>query len=738
MSRPAPEPKTAVKEIPSLDVESNGRLTDFARACKAAARAVALYPPSHPAIKLSLARLVDAVSHITQRGSVQLGVMPENLLLGGAGSMRPDQAVRETGALLHAHLIGVLTLHNSPPPEGWLPFLNLLAKPHDDVRASGGVARLWGATGQRHLEITEIDYADILREREGELETRWDDVIRACLDLDSPLDDDTVKTLLDLCGDQEKFGEFLEALEQNSNNSLTSKASALLRMLRGVISLLSKNDPTRLESLLKTIAQGLGTISPDLLLEVLSTEQGRAEKAADFVLQVVGRMTDTTLGGFVARNVIAHGGATVRLAQAFRTLVPDNERRPALLEIARTEVAGSPLGETEGFPELWKNAANLLSSYNDEQYVSESYARELTGARSQALSVERVSDDPPERISQWVSTVGAAEVRALSLSLLLDLLRIERDSERWKQVAMTAVGHIEDQLLVGDFGGALQLTETLTKEAMLESTRTASVEAAFAHLVNGTMMTHVVSHLRSADQSGIEQIEKLCYIVGPSVIKGLAEALALEKTTATRQRLTHLLLGFGADGRPAVEKLRASANPAVRRTAIHLLREFGGSDALPDLTTLLDDAEPHVQREAVRAILSIGTEDAYGELQRALATGTNQTREVLTTALVSMRSERAIPLFEYIVRKIDRKGALRRVYLQAIESLGALKAEDAVDLLKDALYSGEWWAPLRTAEVRRVAATALRDIGSTRAMQVLDEAARRGPRGVKAAAKAVR
>ena len=46
-------------------------------------------------------------------------------------------------------------------------------------------------------------------------------------------------------------------------------------------------------------------------------------------------MTDATLGGFVAKGVIAQGGATTRLAQAFQALVPDNERRPGLLEIAR-------------------------------------------------------------------------------------------------------------------------------------------------------------------------------------------------------------------------------------------------------------------------------------------------------------------------------------------------------------------------------------------------------------------
>jgi HEAT repeat protein len=225
--------------------------------------------------------------------------------------------------------------------------------------------------------------------------------------------------------------------------------------------------------------------------------------------------------------------------------------------------------------------------------------------------------------------------------------------------------------------------------------------------------------------------------VGPAVINSLAEALAAEKGTSTRQRLTQLLIGFGAAGRHAVEQLKASPNAAVRRTAIYLLREFGGSDALPDLTALLDDAEPHIQKEAVRAILAIGTEEAYAELQKALATGTDKTRESLVGALIAMRSERAIPLFEYIVRKIDRNGPLRAVYLRAIESLGELKADHTIDLLKSALYSGEWWAPFRTAELRRTAAGALRRIGNQAALAVLQEAAHHGPRSVRNIARSV-
>jgi hypothetical protein len=80
----------------------------------------------------------------------------------------------------------------------------------------------------------------------------------------------------------------------------------------------------------------------------------------------------------------------------------------------------------------------MLTSYSDKNFVSDAYARELSGARTRAVEVERVSDDPPERVQQWLGTIGDSALRALDLSLLLDLLRIEDDPLRWNAVATVA------------------------------------------------------------------------------------------------------------------------------------------------------------------------------------------------------------------------------------------------------------------------------------------------------------
>ena len=118
-------------------------------------------------------------------------------------------------------------------------------------------------------------------------------------------------------------------------------------------------------------------------------------------------MTDESVSHFVAASVIKERGATERLALAFQALVPDTDRQRQLLGLAEREVAASE-GPPEGFAEMWQRVEGMLTSYSDEKYVSEQYARELSGARTRAVDVERASDDPPERIAGWLATVSDA------------------------------------------------------------------------------------------------------------------------------------------------------------------------------------------------------------------------------------------------------------------------------------------------------------------------------------------
>jgi HEAT repeat protein len=731
-----------------LTAEESAKLGEFTRACKAAARAVALYPAAHPAIATTLARLVDLTSAANGSSALKITVLPTSLLLGGRSPVRVDAAVGELAALLHEHLVGELTIHPGGDIEAWRSFLLLLARTPDSVRADGGIARLWMTTGAQHVELREIDYAEVLRERREGREAVWERVLASCLQGQAfDLNPEAVATLAEIAEDPQQFAQLVAALDERAaaSGSVPTRTASLLRLLRGLAEMMARTSPDKLELVLRNMAAAVSQISPELMLDLLAhrTEPGDPGSPGNdtgespVVGQVVERMSDEHIASFVANNVAKDGTATERLAQAFQTLVPNPERRNHLLGLAHDEAATTPLGQTGDFESMWGTVKELLTSYSDASYVSRSYGRELSGARIQAMEVERINDDPPERMATWRETVSPSALRALDLLLLTDLLRIEDDPARWSELMPPVIAQIEDLLLVGDFDAADQLVSVVAREAGPNGTpaRQDAAGSAIQQLADGVMMQHIASHLATIDNETFERIKSICQAIGEVIIRPLAEALSVEERVRTRERLAALLIAFGATGRKAVERLKSSQNPVVRRTAIYLLREFGGSEALPELTLLLDDSELQVQREAIRAMLNIGTDEAYRTLQQALTNGTPQSREAIMQAIGLVRDERATPLFVYILGHVDHTGPLRPVYLRAMESLGALRDPEAVEPLTAALYRGEWWAPRRTAQLRAAAASALARIGTPAAVEALRKAAASPSRGIRAVAR---
>jgi len=620
-------------------------------------------------------------------------------------------------------------------------FLLLLGRTPESLRAEGGIARVWTTMAGRHLEIQEIDYASVLRERSAGIENAlWDNIVANCLQGSAfDLDENAIVELLGLAGDPERLNDLLATIETRADGGgVGAKTAAVMRMLRGIIDVVAKNAPDQVEPVLRNMASAVGQFSPDMLLGLLERRRD-GDEGAQLVQSVVNRMTDGTIARFVARHAVAEGSATDRLAQAFQTLVRDSDQQQRLLALAHDDAAASPLGQTEGFEDVWNHVAQkLLTSYSDASYVSDAYGRELSAARTQALEVEHVSDDPPERVSGWLGTIATSALRALDLTLLKDLLRIEADEERWGDLMAPVVSLVEDLLLVGDFDAASEILSMIVVEAGAGGSKLHRQHALIAIdlLVAGTMMRHIVTHLATIDEAQFERLKTLCVSLGEVLVRPLAEALSVEERPRTRERLTGILLAFGSVARRTIERLKSSQNPLVRRTAIQMMREFGGSEALPDLTELLDDNEPQVQREAVRAILTIGTEEAFKILEQALTTGTTRSRDAIMQSISVVRDERATPLFAYILSHVDHRGALAPVYLRAIESLGALKDPAGIAPLKLALRKGEWWAPGRTKALRNAAAAALARIGTPEAIAVLEDAMNSGSRGIRNASRA--
>jgi hypothetical protein len=722
----------------TLDAETTGKLTEFARACKAAARAVSLYPAAHPAIGSTVGRLSELTASLTANGPFTLEVRPHQISIADAIVPKPDSAIVELSDLLRRQLIGKLTLNVGADKESWRTLLLLLARPPEEVRADGGIKSLWATAGGPSLEIVEIDYAEVLRERLGDAEAVERLVEAAMRGAELDLDESGLRLLLEIVGDPVRLAALMQQLEKRTENTPGEvRVTAFVKLLRGLAEYVGRTNPAQLDKALRDIGQAAGRLSAEAMLELL-LRRSKPEAMAgsvDVVTAMVDRMSDGAVASFVSNSVIAERGATDRLAQVFHTLVPDSERQRKLISLAQPDVAASELGsEEEAFEELWKRVESMLTSYSDAKFVSEGYARELSGAREKAVDVEAISDDPPERVQTWLATVADSSLRRLDDMLLQDLLRIEEDGARWRDIADTVVGYAEDLIRVGYFDQAIRLGGLVVVEGERIPARTPGVQAALERFGRGTTIRQAAKQLRTADDETYERFKRLSHAVGPSVIAPLAEALSTEQDARSRRRLRDILVEFGSAGRESVQQLMHAANWEVRRTAAFLLREFGGEEGLKELLPLLTDTEPLVQREAVQALVLNGTEAAAKILLQALTTTSGRPRETLIAQLGSTHDERAVPLYSYLVRKLNRR-AFPALYVGAVEALGSFGGPEAVGALKEALYSSEWTAPLRTRRTRAAAAQALRRIGNAAAVAALEDASTNGPRGARRAAK---
>ena len=292
-------------------------------------------------------------------------------------------------------------------------------------------------------------------------------------------------------------------------------------------------------------------------------------------------MTEQTIAGFIARNAGADDSSINRVAQAFHTLVREDEQRQRMIALAHDQAAASPFGSTEGFEDVWDRVAErLLTSYSDKAVrVEHLRARALDDAHAGGHDRpdQRRSAGTRERVARHGGDERAA--RSSTWRSLLDLLGIEQDDRRWGTLMRPVVALLEDLMLVGDFDAAATLLSLITESSKPGHPKERRQHALIAidMLVSGSMMRHIVGPRGDDGQRAVRSREGHVRVARRRArASDRGNDFDRRHATASATGCRMILVAFGQAGRRQVERLKNSDNPAVRRTAIMLLREFGG------------------------------------------------------------------------------------------------------------------------------------------------------------------
>ncbi|HYK65412.1 MAG TPA: hypothetical protein VEY94_10725, partial [Patescibacteria group bacterium] len=250
--------RESMSEEAQLSPELARGLLQLARALTAAARNWTLYPPEHPTVSASVARLSDAIQRSAASAVFSVGITPDTLLVEGVPADSAQAAIAEAAALLHDRDLLRITFVGEVPARALRAFLRLLALDADQRRRRGGPAQIWAVDGDPSLALEQIDYEKVLARAEGDVPepARRDDLWRSIVlsivtTQQTVFDERAQERLVAIAASVPDIGDLATAVSSprcgaDGSPMITSQAAAVLAAYRHLTSIVSAKAPERM------------------------------------------------------------------------------------------------------------------------------------------------------------------------------------------------------------------------------------------------------------------------------------------------------------------------------------------------------------------------------------------------------------------------------------------------------------------------------------------------------------
>jgi HEAT repeat protein len=730
-----------MSQASQLSPELGRGVLQLARALVAAAQHWTLYPPDHPAVGQALSRLALAIGQ-NSRGSVfSIGVTPTTLLIEDAPADHTQQAIAEAAALLHDRDILRITFVGDVTADALRTFLNMLTTDAAERRSRGGPAPMWAADGHPSIVIEQVDYKKVLEREQAETPepARRDDIWRSIVlsivaSGRTVLEESAQERLLAIAGSAADISDLAAAVmspkrAMDGSPMITSQAATVFAAFRHLASIVTVMAPDRLPEVMGNLATAAFQLDPHVVMQLMQTEEDPADQAT-VVRGMAAAFDDVKVAQLLARALAIDGQASDRLATIFNTIAPDEDRKRRVLALTRRMLSETDFGKAGQFQVLWTSMEELLVSYNDRPYVSGAYRSALDGVGGRAEAMSAV--DLPSELPEWMETLGQESVRTLSVTLLIDLLTLERDPGRAAEIARDMEGLAEDLLMSGAYADALAVTRALGDRAGAGGAiGREACRQALDQLGESLAMRETAALAGDVDEEGWAAMRGIVRLAGPSSVEALKPVAAVEHQTAASRRAEDLIAGFGRSAVSRLASLVGDPRWFAQRAGARLLGRTGAAEAVPLLQPLLRKGDARVAREAIAALGAIDDPSAARAIHTVLRAATGALRHAIVEALVADRDPRVVPMIARIIGESHPLGKDHEVVLDAVAALGSVGSDTAIPTLAAVIQRGGFFGRRKLRALKTTGVAALSQIGGPHAIAALEDARRNGDRMLK-------
>jgi HEAT repeat protein len=730
-----------MSQVSQLSPELTRGLLQLARALLAAARNWTLYPPEHPTVASSVARLRAAIHDASGGAALAIGVTPDALMIEGAMADSNQTGIAEAAALLHDRDLVTLSFIGEVPAAAIHTLLRMLTLETSERRALGGPAAIWEKEGDPSVAIEQIDYKSLLAREEGNVPepARRDDLWRSIVMSISAgqsilFDEMAQRRLLAIAGSPADIGDLAAAAaapKRSADGSpmITSQAAIVLAAFRHLKSIVSVMSPDRMPEVVGNLAAAATQLDPHVIMQVLQSQDDN--HAVPVVGAVSAAFDDVKVAQLLATALALDGCASDRLATIFNTIAPDEERKRRVLTLTRSMLSETDFGKSNQFQQLWSSTEELLVSYNDTAFVSDAYRASLdgVGARAETMAAMEL---PPE-LPDWIESLGQESVRQLSAQMLIDLFALETSASRAGEIANDMEALAEDLLMSGAYDGALRVVKEMARRA---ATKGAAIgqdasRQALDRLGDSLALRETVALIGDVDDEGWKAMRGVIAAIGVASVDALKPVVAVEQDTVATGRAEEQIVGFGAKAVSRLSTLVSDSRWFVQRRAARLLGRIGAAEGVPLLQPLLRQGDARVAQGAIAALSAIPDPAAARAIQTVLRAASGDMRRAVTAALVAGRDPRVVPMLGQILKESEPLGRDHDVVLETIDALGSVGTDAAVPFLVDISNRRKFFGGSRLRALKARSIDALVKVGTPRAAAAVKDAAHNGDRALR-------
>src|SRR5207302_8044237 len=173
-------------------------------------------------------------------------------------------------------------------------------------------------------------------------------------------------------------------------------------------------------------------------------------------------------------------------------------------------------------------------------------------------------------------------VRKLSVVLIIDLLKLERDQVRGAEIAGDMTALAEDLLMSGDYTDARNVAAALNEAAAnRNSVARAACREALTSFGHSPAMHETVAMLSDVDEDQVPTFAEMCFLSGPAVIDTLGMTLKIADRTPARLRAVEIIVSFGKEAVPRLALFADDQRAYVQCNVCEVLGRIAAPECVP-------------------------------------------------------------------------------------------------------------------------------------------------------------